>query len=177
MAFTKERKADIVSQYTQWMAKSQAVFILEYSKMNMKAVDAARAKVREAGGELHIVKNTLFKLVLENGGMAQPKGVFEGSTLVGFAFNDAPMMAKIIADITKNSEVFKVKGGYLGKQAMNQAQIKNLADLPPISVLRARLLGVLLAPAGRLVRTLAEPARSLAGVFKAYSEKEAAPAA
>lgn len=177
MAFTKERKAEIVTQYTQWVNKSQAVFLLEYSKMNMKAVDAARGKIRDAGGELHIVKNTLFKLVLENDGIPQPKGLLEGSTLVGFAFNDAASMAKVIAEVTKNSEVFKVKGGFLGKQVMNQIQVKSLADLPPLAVMRARVLGVLLAPAGQLVRTLAEPARSLAGVLKAYSEKDSAPAA
>ncbi len=177
MAFTKERKAEIVAEYAQWVKQSQAVFIMEYTKMNMKSVDAARAKIREAGGELHIVKNTLFKIVLENDGIAQPKGLLEGSSLVGFAFNDAASMAKVIAEVTKNSEIFKVKGGFLGRQAMNQSQVKNLADLPPLAVMRARVLGVMLAPAGQLVRTLAEPARSLAGVFKAYSEKDASPVA
>jgi len=177
LAFTKERKSEIVAQYAEWVNKSQAVFIMEYSKMNMKAVDAARAKIRDAGGELHIVKNTLFKIVLEKEGVSQPKGLLEGSSLVGFAFNDAPSMAKVIAEITKSSEVFKVKGGYLGKQVLSQPQVKSLADLPPLAVMRARVLGVLLAPAGQLVRTLAEPARSLAGVFKAYSEKDSSPAA
>jgi large subunit ribosomal protein L10 len=177
LAFTKERKNGIVAQYKNWVNQSQAVFILEYSKMNMKAVDVARAKVRDAGGELHVVKNTLFKIVIKEAGMPKSKTLFEGSSLVGFAFNDAPAMAKVMAEVTKNSEVFKVKGGYLGKQMLNPSQVKALADLPPLSVMRARVLGVLLAPASQLVRTLAEPARSLAGVFKAYSEKETLPEA
>ena len=72
-----------------------------------------------------------------------------------------------------------MKGGFLGKQFITPVEVKSLADLPPLPVMRARLLGTLLAPASKLVRTLAEPARSLAGVFKAYSEKdqEAAPVA
>ena len=60
-------------------------------------------------------------------------------------------------------------------QLLDAAQVKSLAELPPLPVVRARLLGMLQAPAGQLVRTIAEPARSLAAVFRAYSEK--APAA
>ena len=61
-------------------------------------------------------------------------------------------------------------------QALNPAQVKVLSELPPLPVMRAQLLGVLQAPAGKLVRTIAEPARSLASVFRAYSEKEQAAA-
>ncbi len=76
-------------------------------------------------------------------------------------------------DFTKGNEVFKVKGGYLGVEKLSSAQVKSLADLPPLPVMRATLLGVLQAPAGKLVRTLAEPARGLASVVRAYSEKSA----
>ncbi len=177
MAFTKERKTEIVRQYQEWVNQSQAVFVFEYSKMNMKAVDVARAKIRDAGGELHVVKNTLFKIVVEESGMPKSKTLLDGSSIVAFAFNDPASMAKTIADVTKGNEVFKVKGGYLGKQLLDQAQVKALAELPSLSVMRAMVLGTILAPASQLVRTLAEPARSLASVLKAYSEKEAQPAA
>ena len=69
-----------------------------------------------------------------------------------------------------------MKGGFLDAKALNSAQVKSLASLPPLPVLRAQLLGILQAPASKLVRTLAEPGRSLAYVVKAYSDK-AAPAA
>ncbi len=65
----------------------------------------------------------------------------------------------------------------LGTEYLTIEQVKALAELPPLPIMRAKLLGVLQAPASQLVRTLVEPARSLAAVFKAYSEKEAAPAA
>jgi large subunit ribosomal protein L10 len=73
-------------------------------------------------------------------------------------------------------EAVKLKGGFLDKQSLNSAQVKALADLPPLPVIRAQLLGVLQAPAGKLVRTIAEPARSLASVLRAYSEKAQAAA-
>jgi len=64
-----------------------------------------------------------------------------------------------------------VKGGFLGKVIISETQVKALADLPPLPVMQATLLGVISAPATKLVRTLAEPARSMAAVVKAYSEK------
>ncbi len=175
MAFTKEEKSTMLAQYEDLLKKSQAVFVLEYKKMTQKDLDALRAKVREAGGEFHMVKNTLMSLALDNTGV-QDKSVFDGASIVGFAFSDAPALAKVFNDATRNSEIFKVKGGYLGKQSIKPAQIKALADLPPLPVMRARLLGVLQAPAAQLARTIAEPGRSLASVFRAYSEKENQPA-
>ena len=175
MAFTKEQKAAMTADYEQWLNKSQAVFLMAFSNMQQNSVDALRAKVRDAGGELHVVKNTLFKRVLDQAGMQQSVEFFEGTTIATFAFTDAAGMAKVINESLARQEVFKVKGGYLGKSMVSEAQLKALADLPPLPVIRAMLLGTLLAPASKLVRTVAEPARSLARVFKAYSE--AAPAA
>lgn len=174
LAFTKDQKAEIMAAYKRWIGQSQATFMLEYNKMNMKAIDGARAKIRDGGGEFHVVKNTLFKLVLTEAGMKPVKGSLERSTIVIFAFNDAPAMAKMVGEITNKTEIFKVKSGFLGKQAIAPAQIKALADLPPLPVMRAMLLGVLQAPASRLVRILAEPARSLAAVVKAHVEQNTA---
>jgi large subunit ribosomal protein L10 len=179
LAFTKEEKDKIVAQYTQWLNNSQAVFVMQYNRMNQKPLDTMRAKIRENGGELHVIKNTLFKLVLDQAHATYPKDFMEKSNIVVFAHRDAAGMAKAVNEATQRQEIFKVKGGYLGRQFISAAEVQSLAELPPLPVMRARLLGTLLAPAGRLVRTLAEPARSLAGIFKAYSEKEqgAAPVA
>jgi len=172
LAFTKEQKANMMAQYQEWVSRSQAVFMLEFGKMGQKDINALRAKAREVGGELHIVKNTLFSIVLDQLGY-EHGSLLEKTTLVGFAFGDAPALAKIVNDTAK-SDIYKVKGGVLDKKAINPAQIKALADLPPLPVVRAQLLGVLQAPATKLVRTIAEPARSIAGVIKAYSEASAA---
>ncbi len=173
MAFTKDEKAKMMEQYEDWLAKSQAVFLLTYSKMGMKEVDDIRAKAREAGGEMHVVKNTLFGILLEKQGV-DAKKYLDQTTLVGFAFNDAPQLAKVVNDAAK-TDFFKVKAGLLGKQTISAADVKALADMPPLPVVRAQLLGMLSAPASQLVRTINEPARGLAAVVKAHSEKEGAP--
>jgi large subunit ribosomal protein L10 len=175
LAFTKKEKSEIMATYESWLGKSQAIFFITYKKMNMKSIDTLRAKVRDTGSELHVVKNTLFVMAMAKHGITVP--MMEGTTLAGFAFSDAPALAKVLSDATVKSEIFALKGGYLGAQAISPVQIKALADLPPLPVMRARLLGMLNTPASQLVRTLAEPARQMAYVIKGYSEKDAVPAA
>ena len=174
MAISRERKEEVLAQYADWFKRSQAVILVEYTGAKMKDLDAIRSKVRDSGGEFHIVKNTLAKRAMEASGMQVPDGLMEKSTAVSFAFNDVAATAKALSEVTKSMEFAKVKGGFMAGQALSASQVKALADLPPLPVSRARLLGVIQAPAGKLVRTLAEPARSLAAVFKAYSEKTAA---
>lgn len=158
------------AHYETWLDKSQAIFVLTYQKMNMKEIDAFRAKVRETGSEAHLVKNTLFNRTLAAKGYPE-SDYFETTSLVGFAYNDVAGLAKVFTEATKGSDTIKVKGGFLGKELLSDKQVKSLADLPPMPVMRAMLLGVISAPATKLVRTIAEPARSMAAVVKAYSEK------
>lgn len=176
MPFSKSQKTEILSQYEGWVRKSEAVIMLEYNKMAMKDINNLRTKVRESGGHVHVTKNTLLKLALEKSGYESIKQE-EGTTLCGFANSDAPALAKLLLDLTAKSEVFKVKGGFMDGRALTADQVKSLATLPPLPVMRATLLGVLSAPASKLVRTLAEPARSVAAVIKAHSEQDAVPAA
>jgi large subunit ribosomal protein L10 len=176
LAITKERKNDLIAQYSEWVSRSKALVLTQYIGMSMKDIDNLRVKVREYGGEFHIIKNTLAKLAFEQAGLTVPEGQFEGSTAIVFAFTDAPAMAKVVMEFARTSEFLKIKSGYLEKQALTPEGVKALAELPPLPVVRAQLLGTLLAPASKLVRTLAEPGRMIAAVIKAHAEPEAAPA-
>jgi len=171
LAITKERKEEVLSQYADWMKRSQAVILVEYTGVKMKDLDNIRAKIREAGGEFHVVKNTLARRAFSDNGMEFPSDYLAKSTAVSFAFTDPASTAKALTDATKGLESIKVKGGFMSGKALNAAQVKALANMPPLPVVRAQLLGVLQAPAGKLVRTIAEPARGLAAVLKAFSEK------
>jgi large subunit ribosomal protein L10 len=178
LAITKEHKNELVSSYTEWTNKSEGLILTEYTGLTMKQIDDLRGRIREAGGEFHIVKNTLAKVALQNAGIQVDDEMFSGSTAIVFAFKDAPALVKIINDYGRTVDIVKIKGGYLDRKLINADQTRSLAELPPLSILRAQLLGALVAPASKLVRTLNEPARSLAGVLKAYAEKDnASPAA
>ena len=174
MAITKERKNHLIQQYGEWMKESQLQVILSYAGLTMKDIDQLRSKLREAGGEFHIVKNTLVKLAFQQAGMPLPEKLFEESSAVAFDFEDSQTFAKTLTEFTRSSEFLKVKGGYFDKKPISSDNVKALADMPPLPVMRAQLLGVLLGPASKLVRTLAEPARGLAAVLKAHVEPEAA---
>jgi large subunit ribosomal protein L10 len=171
LAISKERKEEMLATYAEWLKKSEAVILVEYTGVKMKDLDNIRAKVRESDGEFHILKNTLARRAFADSGMSMPPDFLVQSTAVSFAFSDPASMAKALSDATKGNQFVKVKGGFMSGQTLTAAQVKALADMPPLPVVRAQLLGVLQAPAGKLVRTLAEPARGLAAVIKAFSEK------
>src|SRR3990172_12113112 len=158
LAISKQRKEEVQAQYADWVKRSEAVILVEYTGAKMKAIDAIRAKIRETGGEFHIVKNTFARRVFADHGMDVPADYLVKSTAISFAFKDPASTAKALTDATKGNEYVKVKGGFMAGKALSAVQVKALSDLPPLPVVRAQLLGVLQAPAGKLVRTIAEPA-------------------
>lgn len=176
MAISRQKKDQVLAQYQAWFDSSQAVVLVEYTGVTVKQLDAIRAKIRESGGEFHIVKNTLVRKAFEEKGLQVPPEMLVNSTAMTFAFSDAAATAKALTEATKGIEAVKLKGGLLDKQVLSAEQVKALASLPPLPVVRSQLLGVLQAPAGKLVRTIAEPARSLAAVFQAYADKAQAAA-
>jgi large subunit ribosomal protein L10 len=170
LALSRQMKEKVLDQYKNWLDRSEAVYVVEYTGLSVKALDGIRSKIRETGGEFHILKNTLAKKAFEAGGVKISNGIFEKSTAVTFAFSDPASTAKALTEVMKTTEAIKIKGGFLDKQALSVDQVKALADLPPLPVVQAQLLGVLQAPAGKLVRTLAEPARALAFIIGSRSE-------
>jgi large subunit ribosomal protein L10 len=177
LAISEKRKEELVTAYREWLQRSQAVILTEYVGLTMKEMDGLRSRVREAGGEFHVVKNTLSMIAFKESGLPLPAEYFAGSTAIGFAFEDAPGLAKVMTEFAKSAESLKIKGGYLHDRPMSPDQVTALAELPPLPVMRARLLGTLMGPASALVRTLAEPGRQVAAVVKAFAERESPAAA
>jgi large subunit ribosomal protein L10 len=175
LAFTKQEKTELIASYEKWLKDSHAAYVLSYNKMQMKDIDALRAEAREIGGELHVVKNTLMKIAAKNCGF-EDGGFFTGSSIMAFGFEDAPSLAKII-DKAVSSDIFEAKGGYMDGAIISAKSISALAKLPPLPLMRAQLLAMIQTPATKLVRTVSEPARMVAAVLKAYSEKTPAPTA
>jgi len=105
-----------------------------------------------------------------------PENTFTGSTAIAISQGDPPALAKVIVDLSRESDFVSIKCGYLDKELIASEEITALAELPPLPVLQATLLGTILAPATRLVRTLSEPGRQIAAVLQAYSSQENAQA-
>ena len=157
MALSKEKKVEVVGQYVTWLTDSEALVLAEYTGLTMKHFDELRAKIREVGGEFHVIKNTLAKLAFAKAGLDAPEEYFLGSTAVGIAYEDPPAVAKVIKDFGKDHEFVKIKGGFMEGHLVSAEEIHVLAELPPLPVVRGQLLGVISAPASKLVRTLNWP--------------------
>jgi len=176
LAITKQQKNEMLETYVDWLKRSQAVILVEYTGARMKDMDSIRSRVRETGGEFHVVKNTLLRRAFKQQGLNVPDEHLLRSTAMSFAFSDPAATAKALAEGMRSLKFMKVKVGFMAGEMLDAAQVKALAELPPLPIVRAQLLGVLQAPAGKLVRTIAEPARGLAAVIRAHSEQAPAPA-
>jgi large subunit ribosomal protein L10 len=129
------------------------------------------------GGTLRAAKNTLAVLALREAGLGVPEELFTGSTVLSFAHGDISAVAKAVTEFAKaHGDKFTIKGAVMGKQVLGVEEVKALASLPPLNVLRGRLIGVLQAPAARLIGVLSAPGRQIATVLKAYADKAEAPA-
>jgi large subunit ribosomal protein L10 len=177
LAISKKQKQELVSLYQELVRKSSGMVLASYSGMRVSELEGLRRKLRESGAEFRIVKNTLMELALQQAGLPVPKDSFIGTTAVGFASEDVLAMAKAIVDLSRTSEAIKVKGAVVDGVAYGTQQVQMLADLPPMPVLRALLLGVISAPATRVAGALAGSVRQVVNVVKAYSEKAPAGAA
>ncbi len=112
MAFTRKEKEVIVEQYKEWVENSNAFFVMSYQKMNMAAIDEARSKLREVDGEIHVVKNRLFKRVMDDMKLDYDETFWEENNMVSFAFSEAPSVAKVMSELAKTN-VFGIRLGYM----------------------------------------------------------------
>ncbi|MCC6189222.1 MAG: 50S ribosomal protein L10 [Anaerolineales bacterium] len=176
MAISKQRKTELLEAYAELIGKSEGMILVEYRGLNMKGMDPLRGRVRAAAGELHVVKNTLAHKALKAAGRDAPQALFSQTTAIGFAFSDMPGVAKALTTFAKENEFVKIKGALLGGRVLTAKDVEALADLPPLPVVRATLLGLLATPATRLTGAIASGVRQVVNVVKAYADKEAAPA-
>jgi large subunit ribosomal protein L10 len=174
LSMKPEDKRERVAGYVDLLKKSQGIVLAEYSGLAMPGMNSLRARVREAQGDVRVVKNTLAEIALKQAGLPIPGEHMTGTTIVAFGTTDIVAVAKAIMDSAKESDKVKVKGGLLGSKVLSASEVKTLATLPPLPVVRSQLAGVLKASAGKLVGVITAPARNTVGVLKAYADKSAA---
>ena len=177
MAISRERKEELVALYADMLNRSQGLILTEFRGATDKELKAVRKVVREANGSYRITKTRLLIRALEEAGYTVPAEVRGTPLAVGFCFGDVPAVAKALADITKNSEVLSIRGGLVGNAFVNSDEVKAIADLPPLEVLQAQLLGLLDAPASGLVGVVQAGMAQVINVINAYAEKEQGAAA
>lgn len=172
MAITKEHKEGLVQQYTDLITGNVGIVLTSFSGLSVKRTEELRGRIREMGGEFHIVKNTLAKLAFDQAGLDIPPEFLVGTTAIGFANEDVPALAKAIVDLSKESEALSIKVGVLEGEVIDEVKVVSLAELPPLPTLQAQLMGLIQTPARRVASALASSIRQVINVTSAYAQKE-----
>lgn len=170
----KAEKTLLIEDLLKRVNASPFLFVVDYTGLTVPRWEELRKRLRGAGAEIHVVKNNLVRKTAERAGY--PEGLGDslvGQTAVVTGEQDVCAAAKIMKAFQKEFEKPVLKAGVLDGNLLNATGINALAELPSKEVLRATLLGMLSAPASKLVRVLNEPAASLARVLQAKSEQAA----
>jgi len=173
----RPEKQNLTKEYLARLNASPFFIVVDYKGLTVGHLTEWRRRLTKAGAEIHVVKNSIFRLAAKEAGVADLNGALTGQVAVVTGQRDISTAAKVVKTGGSELEKLKVHFGYLNNQRLEQASILTLADLPSIEVLRGQLLGTLNAPAGKLVRLLSTPASQLARVLQARQEKMGQPAA
>ena len=171
MAISKEKKQQMVADYVDKLSQSQAAILTDYRGLTVADLSALRTRLREENSVFQIVKNTLFKLALEQAELSAPAEQLQGTVAVSYCLGEVPPVAKTLMDFAKESEILQVRGAILGTAFLGPDRVKELADLPPREFLLAQLLGAIQGPMSSLVSTFNAPMRELVQVLQARSEQ------
>jgi large subunit ribosomal protein L10 len=167
----RAEKQFISSEYVARLNSSPFFIVVDYTGLRVGPMTELRKRLHKAGAEIHVVKNTIFRVA------AKEAGVDLGPTLVGQVAvvtgqKDVSAAAKVLKTFASEFEKPKTRFGFLNNQRLEATAINELAELPPLEVLRAKFLGLLNTPATKLVALLNTPASQLARVLKAKADKE-----
>ena len=169
----RSQKADSVSWLNGLFNEAGAVVITRNLGMTVAQTTQLRNKMREAGATYKVAKNRLAKLAIQDTDYVGISDMFTGPTAFS-ASSDPVAAAKVIVDFAKTTDKIEIIGGGMGTQVLNADGIKALATMPSLDELRAKLIGLIQAPATKIAQLTTAPAAKLARVFAAYAEKDAA---
>ena len=169
----RAEKKDAVATLHDVFEKTSVVVVAKYSGLTVAQLQNLRKQARAAGASVQVAKNRLAKIALEGTSVASIGSLLKGPTLI--AYSDDPVAAaKVASAFAKDHDKFVILGGAMGATALNVEGVKSLATMPSLDELRAKLVGLIQAPATKLAQLSTAPAAKLARVFGAYANKDAA---
>jgi len=173
LAISRARKEELLDVYRQQMDEGNGFMIASYTALSVAQMQDLRRRVREQDGEVFVVKNTLFTMMLEEAGHKVPESLLVGPTIVAFAHQDLPSLAKMFREFAQSfeEERFVVRGGMLEGRLFGARDAAAVADLPTREELLAQVLRTINAPATQTVGVIASGIRQVLNVIKAYADK------
>jgi large subunit ribosomal protein L10 len=167
----RAEKNSISGEYLTRLNASPFFFVVDYTGLKVGPFTELRKRLHQAGAEVHVVKNSLFRIAAKEAGIAELGQPLAGQLAVVTGQQDVSVAAKAIKNFHAEFERPVVRFGYLNNEPLSATDINTLADLPSLDVLRATLLGVIMAPAQKLAAVLNTPGTQLARVIQARVDK------
>lgn len=150
----KQNKIFEVDNVTAKIKEAKVVALADYRGLTVSQISQLREKVKEAGGELQVIKNTLLLRALRNNRYKLASGDIEGPTIVLFANKDEISLLKVMAEFAKLVNLLPFKIGFMDGLNLSVENLNKYASIPPLNQLQARLVSMLASPPGRLVYAL-----------------------
>ena len=174
----KEQKTALVGEIAEGLGRASIALVSEYRGMTAGEATEVRRRLRAVRGELRVAKNTLIRRAIKDTAFTALDDKLGGPVGLILSFADPVELAKTVTGMRELGDKFKLRGGVLDGKPLTGEEIQALAALPPREVVLAQLLGLIMAPATRVVRLLNEPGSALARVVDAIGKKngDAAPA-
>jgi large subunit ribosomal protein L10 len=167
----RAEKKFISAEYVSRLSQSPFFLVVDYRGLSVGQFGELRKRLSKAGAELHVVKNTLFRVAAKESGIADLQGALAGQLAVVTGKKDFAAAAKVLKTYQSEFEKPKLQFAYIGTQALKVDEIRAIADLPPLEQLQGKILGLLQAPAQKLVAVINTPGSQIARVLKAKSEQ------
>ena len=164
----RSQKAESVAQLNATFSEVGVVVITRNLGMSVAQSTLLRTKMRDAGAQFKVSKNSLAKLAIANTDYAGIGELLTGPVALATSV-DPVAAAKVVIDFAKTNDKLEVVGGAMGAQVLNAEGIKALASLPSLDQLRATIVGLVQAPATKIAQLTTAPAAKLARVFGAYA--------
>ena len=163
-------KQESITTLNDVFKASSVVVVAHYAGLTVAQMQNLRSQARQAGASVKVAKNRLAKIALEGTDVASIATLLKGPTVI--AYSGDPIAApKVTSGFAKANEKFVILGGAMGKTALNPDGVKALASLPSLDELRAKLVGLIVAPATKVAQVVNAPAAKLARVVQAYVTK------
>ena len=167
----RPEKQNLSKEYITRLNASPFFIVVDYKGLKVGHMTELRKRLSKAGAEVHVVKNSIFRIAAKESGVADMNGSLVGQMAVVTGQKDISSAAKVVKTFGSEFDKLKIKFGYLNNSRLGDTDIIALADLPSIEVLRSKFLGLLNAPATKLVTLMNTPASQLARVLQAKVEK------
>ena len=168
----RTEKQFVTKEYLNRLNSSPFFIVVDYRGLTVTNFTELRKRLRGAGSEVHVVKNSIFRVAAKEAGLADLSGTLAGQLAVVTGQKDVSAAAKVLKSFSTEFSKGAVQFGYLKNQRLEGKDLMQLADLPSLDVLRGKLLGLFQAPAAQLVRMINTPGSQLARVLQARVDKE-----